>query len=231
LSSYRELFPKKAFLVVIHVEGWDQAVRNADIAFKAGADGIFLINHRIDAPELLRIYETIRVRYPKEFIGLNFLRCTPVEALGIYPKDASALWCDDGGVREDDEDPVKFARIVGNFMTNMGFHGIYFGGVAFKYQTEVQNHARVAELASPYMNVITTSGESTGYPPTLNKIMVIRQAIGDFKPLAVASGMNPNNVDAYLPFVDCFMVATGISRSFTELDPGLVEAMALKVHR
>ena len=54
----------------------------------------------------------------------------------------------------------------------------------------------------------------------------MRQALGTF-PLALASGVTPENVTDYLPFVDCFLVATGISKSFTELDPakvtGLVE--------
>jgi uncharacterized protein len=57
----------------------------------------------------------------------------------------------------------------------------------------------------------------------------MRQALGGF-PLAIASGITPENVEAYLPYVDAFLVATGISSSFTELDSERVRMLAEKVH-
>jgi predicted TIM-barrel enzyme len=37
-------------------------------------------------------------------------------------------------------------------------------------------------------------------------------------PLGIASGITPENVEEYLPLADCFLVATGIIRSFSQLD-------------
>ena len=48
-------------------------------------------------------------------------------------------------------------------------------------------------------------------------------------PLAIASGITPENVEVYLPFADSFLVATGISRSFTELDPSKVRMLVQRV--
>ena len=45
----------------------------------------------------------------------------------------------------------------------------------------------------------------------------MKEAIGDF-PLAIASGITPANIADYLPVSDCYLVATGISKTFEELD-------------
>ena len=56
----------------------------------------------------------------------------------------------------------------------------------------------------------------------------MKEAVGDF-PLAIASGITPENVADYLDVADCFLVATGISRSFTELDPAKVRSLSEQV--
>jgi hypothetical protein len=38
-------------------------------------------------------------------------------------------------------------------------------------------------------------------------------------PLAVASGITSENIEIFKPHVDVFMVATGISANFHDLDP------------
>jgi predicted TIM-barrel enzyme len=48
-------------------------------------------------------------------------------------------------------------------------------------------------------------------------------------PLAIASGITPENVGDYLDVADCFLVATGISRSFTELEPSRVRRLIERV--
>jgi predicted TIM-barrel enzyme len=67
------------------------------------------------------------------------------------------------------------------------------------------------------MDVVTTSGKGTGWAADIKKIQKMKQAMGDF-PLAIASGVTPENVTTYLPVADCFLVATGISRNFYEFD-------------
>jgi len=56
----------------------------------------------------------------------------------------------------------------------------------------------------------------------------MKAALGD-APLAVASGITPENVSRHLPFADCFLVATGISRSFIELDPSRARKLVERV--
>jgi predicted TIM-barrel enzyme len=52
---------------------------------------------------------------------------------------------------------------------------------------------------------------------------------GDY-PLAIASGITPENIEKYLPYVDYFLVATGISKTFDEFDPEKRKLLAQKIH-
>jgi hypothetical protein len=42
----------------------------------------------------------------------------------------------------------------------------------------------------------------------VNAARPLKRALGDW-PLAIASGITPENVGEYLPVADCFLVATG----------------------
>lgn len=81
-----------------------------------------------------------------------------------------------------------------------------------------------AVLAAALMLAAALAG-CVGRPPAIQRM---KQALGD-TPLAIASGITPENVADYLPHADSFLVATGISRSFTELDPVRVQALVDQV--
>ncbi len=219
--------------IVIHAENRQQVMRNVRIAFDAGVKCVFLIGHGMMHAALLQHFFAVR----KEFraskgqgqgleIGVNFLDLSGEDAVRLaVTHNIFAVWIDDGGVREDDEDPCRIAR------ANMAIKGggvpglpLIFGGVAFKHQAPVRDLTRVAKLAMPFMEVITTSGDATGSPPDPEKIRVMREAIRDHA-LAIASGITPENVHLFLPNADIFLVATGVSKSHTELDPVLVRRM------
>lgn len=219
--------PVCAFLPVVHVEHENQARKNARVALENGAHGFFLITHGvIDDRELHRIYKVLRKEFPNEWIGVNFLSLVPEQIFSILPKDVSGLWVDDAGLRF----PEQHARLVMGRRQEMraDWKGQYFGGVAFKYQPELPELGRPADrakLAAPFVDVITTSGSGTGSAPGVDKIRLMKEAVPD-KPLAIASGMTPENIRTFLPYADYFLVATGISDSHTELNSTRVRAFA-----
>ncbi len=228
MSSFRRVFRfSHVFLAVVHAEDKVQALRNARIAADGGAGGIFLINHHITYNQLFECYRAIRERLPDLWIGLNCLDLGR-SAIEVVPKNISGLWVDDTGVKEDGN--VKMALEFRHLREKCGWQGIYFGGVAFKYQEEVVDVGKVAKLAVPFVDVVTTSGEGTGLAPSLRKIRAMKNAIGDH-PLAIASGITSENVEEYMPHCDCFLVATGVSDSHTELNPDKVRTLARKIGR
>ena len=60
------------------------------------------------------------------------------------------------------------------------------------------------------MDVLTTSGDATANAPSIEKIRIMKQYIGDM-PLAIASGITPENKSSYEQWVDYFLVASSIT--------------------
>ena len=229
MSIFRKTFPgKHTFLAVIHVEGGLQALRNVKIAEQEGADGVFLVNHSISYGSLIECYYSIKGMFSKLWIGLNCLDLGR-QAIDYIPKETAGLWVDNVGINESNS-PLASARHFVEIRKKSGWNGIYFGGVAFKYQGHVADAAKAARLAIPFADVITTSGVGTGKAADVGKIRTMKEAIGDH-PLAIASGITPENVAEYMPYADCFLVATGSSDSHTELNRGRVRALVKALGR
>lgn len=211
-------------MAVIHAENFEQALRNVLVAKKCGCDGCFLINHT-GSDYLVHWYNQI-VQEVDWWIGLNDLRFRNTEVLLHTPESVNGIWIDNLGMNENEEEQVD-AKVI--WEQKSKFDSLLFGGVAFKYQRKVHDVAKAAKIGMNYCDVVTTSGEETGRPPNISKIKSMKVAIGD-KPLAVASGIDVENVRSYIEYVDYFLVATGMSKTFTELDPAKVEKLVKLIH-
>lgn len=226
MQRFAQVFQRlPVILPVIHVESLDQALQNARIARAAGCDGLFLINHRDSYADLLAIHGAVHAEYPDWWIGVNCLDIAPWQVFDVIDQRVAGVWVDNAGIDEAAESQ-DFAERVARARENSSWPGLYFGGVAFKYQRPVSDLARAARLATGYVDVVTTSGPGTGQAAHVGKIRTMKEAIGDF-PLAIASGISTQNVHHYLGISDCFLVATGISKSWTELDPKRVANLML----
>jgi predicted TIM-barrel enzyme len=219
MSRFRAVFARpRVVLPIIHVASREQALRNAAVAQAGGADGVFLISHgAVVDEELLRIYAAVRESMPGLWAGVNCLSWAPEPLFARLPPGTQGVWTDNALIDESsDEQPA--AAAVRQSQERHGWQGLYFGGVAFKYQRHVRDLAAAARRAVPWMDVVTTSGPGTGQAAPPAKVRAMKEAIGD-APLALASGVTPENVNDYLPWVDAFLVSTGISYDFEELDP------------
>ncbi len=81
------------------------------------------------------------------------------------------------------------------------------------------------------MDVLTTSGAGTGSAPSADKIETLVDAAPGI-PIAIASGITPENVRQIAGRAHAVLVATGISHDFEHLDPNRVRALvAAASHR
>ena len=214
---------------VIHILDEEQVIRNVKIASEAKASGVFLINHNhdnsISAEDLIRF--SIMAKKLISWVGINCLNLTALEAMKMVPPEIDGLWTDDAfdqGWRSKED-----AASVQDEKARRSWQGTYFGGVAFKYQAPVSDVATAAAGASAYMDVVTTSGTATGKPPSLDKIKKMRQAMPPGSRLAIASGITPENIEQYLPYTTDFLVATGISNDFYNLDPEKLQDLLARI--
>ena len=234
-KSFHKLFksPGPVVTPVIHVLDRAQAERNIAVAVEAGAAGVFLINHDFSMDHLLPILRDLRARWPDLWLGVNFLAVTGRDAFPILGQlqaegcPVNAYWADDARMDEREAEQAEASEIA-RIRADSGWTGLYFGGVAFKKQRPVDpaQHRRSAEISRPFMDVVTTSGIATGHEAADQKITDFRAGLGD-APLALASGITPENAARYGGDVDCFLVATGINRDgdFYNIDPARLDAL------
>jgi len=195
------------FLAVVHVVGTTQAINQTRTAVENGADGVFLINHwdepnTVPCRVLTEIAMMVRIYFPEIWIGVNYLDLSPEEAFRELPREADGLWTD--SLR-----PLE--KLSGGRLR--------FGGVGFKHQKKLVTLEQEVKKALLLTDVLTTSGIATGVAASTEKIELIRGVAGTEKLIGLASGVTSKNISLYLPLVNFFLVATGISKSFTEFDP------------
>ena len=217
-SAFHRFFksPGPAVLPVIHVLDTPRTLANIRVLIGQGAQGCFLINHDFGVDPFLPIIREVRAACPDLWIGVNFLAVTGKNAfpfLGQLARDGctvDAYWADDARIDETGQNQSE-AEDIAAARAASGWDGLYFGGTAFKQQRPVDpaHWQDAAREASAFMDVITTSGIATGQEADLSKIQAFRAGIGD-RPMALASGITPDNARAYRD-VDAFMVATGQS--------------------
>ena len=224
-DRFRQVFgPGHVVLPVIHVAAPDQALRNSEVAREAGAQGVFLINHgTMSGRALLQVHQQVTAAFPHWWVGVNCLDLEPREMISRATSKLDGVWVDNALIVEERKEQPGAEEVL-NEREKRAWSGLYFGGVAFKYQRHVEDYAKAAWLAARFMDVVTTSGPATGQAAEVDKIAAMKKALGDY-PLAIASGITPENVADFMPHADCFLVATGISRTFEELEPARVRSL------
>jgi predicted TIM-barrel enzyme len=218
MSRFRDAFSNRhVILPIIHVVSPEQALANARIARDAQADGCFLISHgRVSDGELLDIHQRV-VDATRWWVGINCLSMGVTEVFERVGDRVAGVQVDDALIDEEAAEQPGAQRVL-EAQRRHGWRGLYFGGVAFKYQRPVKDPARAAAVAAGFMDVVTTSGPGTAQAAPPERVRAMKQALAD-APLALASGVTPENVNDYLPFVDCFLASTGVSYTFESFDP------------
>ncbi len=234
MNRYLERFQQKTLFPVIHALDYNHAMRNTELAFECGADGVFLINMGYSADKLMGFYPKVREQFPSSWIGLNLLGVSLLNLFNYEIDTASGLWVDDAKISVDPLDN-KTGQAHAFLELKKTYSGLYFGGTVFKYTPSYSEDpiicSQAAEVAASFMDVVTTSGSGTGFKAPLEKMKAMKTAIGQ-APLAVASGITPENVHSYLDYVDSFLVSTGISYKDTdELNPILTRKLADIIHQ
>ena len=192
---------KTEIIPVIHMINRNQVLTNVKACVDCGIKKVFLINHQTPWESLVILANDVRELYPEIWIGLNMLDISTKDSLNMGLK-FDGLWCD---ATISSEDAKQFRN----------FDGMFFGGLAFKYQPQPDDLKAACDDAILSTDVATTSGLGTGKAADLEKIKTIRTLLGKH-PMAIASGVSIDNIDDYSGVVDYLLVASSIT-SFGEI--------------
>lgn len=185
---------------VIHAVDQAQVEQNLRIAIEANVDGVFLINHEVHVADLRTLLLLMRKQFPDTWIGVNYLGGVSQYLLPQLADKAHGLWMD------------------GLPRTKLNLGIPVLGGVGFKYQHTGLTLEQEVAKALPLVDVLVTSGPGTGEAADPRKVEYLK-SLAPNTPLGLASGLTPENVKNYLPWVDWLLVATGVSKDFTHLCP------------
>ena len=192
---------------VIHFSNRELALEQVALAQGAGASGVFLISHYGNDAELVNVACEAKQLHPDFAIGINLLSKAPLEAARrALEAELDMVWADSMGVDS------RGLRVEGSALAELAKTNPrlqFFASVAFKYREPEFYPALAAQEATKAGFIATTSGAATGSAPEVSKIASMFAAAGGR--LAVASGMTPENVSSFVPFLSHILVATGVS--------------------
>lgn len=206
----------KKIYTVIHHRDELHTLDQARISFECGVDGIFLISHDGRNDEILKLIPTLKKQYPRKQIGINFLGWDLIKTIRssnnlIHSLDI--LWLDDVGIGSTKWD-YKTTLLTSNSRIYPEIK--IFGSIAFKYQEEDTDPQFSVKLAEHFNFTPITSGSATGFAPTLDKIKKMSEI--SKRGLGIASGLNIENIESFLPYTKHILVSTGISLDFHTID-------------
>ncbi len=216
-------------LPVVHPVSREEALRSIAVVQRAGAKGLFLIDQGLDERGVLELVLEVRELYPSLWVGLNLLSRRPAQALAVALDACSGridgIWSDNAGIDERANAQPRADEFVAARRAR-NWNGLYFGGVAFKYQRAVafDDLGRIAALAARYMDVLCTSGPGTGQAADPEKLRAIHAGAGEAA-VALASGVTAENVHSYVPYAHAFLVGTGIEARFGVIDEQKLTAL------
>lgn len=198
---------------VIHAVTEKQVFENVDIILEKGLNHIFLITHgRMTDEQLLQCGYKVKEQHLDLWTGINFLGMSTAEALAredLIPFDA--LWCD-GSISQTEAKDVRV------------FEGLFFGGLAFKYQPKTTDLYTECYNAVCSTDVATTSGVGTGIAADDEKIETILKYLNGH-PLAIASGVSPENIHRYSGKIDYLLVASSITEKNEIINPDKLQQL------
>lgn len=217
---------KPAIIPVIHYASDAQALREAYIAFNAGNEGVLIIQMEGRDALIGPIAQKIKQRWPDRLIGTNYLTRNPLMAIQENLSLGLDMTWTDRQITHSSRMHIEEARDVSSILSHNKEHTL-FVGVAFKHQVLEPDPVGAANRAIDLGMVPTTSGAATGSAPYIEHISRLREGIGEGYPLAVASGVTPDNAPVFAPYLSHILVATGVSRSFHEFDEDKLRALRL----
>lgn len=203
---------------VVHVNSPEVAAEQADLAFQLGADGVYLIDHNANIGNLFTAFNKVKNQHRAGFVGLNALGAGGIISGLNLLDDAfkkgeleyipDGLWVDRANLDPEYLDSLSKLRTDHPELGRVKI----LGGVAFKYTPEYTDEpeaaAAQAKKAGSYIDVITTSGEGTGSPPSVEKIKAMKESTAG--QIAIASGVDAGNIASYAPFTDEVLVASSL---------------------
>jgi hypothetical protein len=180
------------------------AFAQATIASLAGAHGLFLKADNGNDDELVAVAADIKRQYPFLDIGVSLMsKSAPVAVAMAANSGLDMVWADMGVTHKGlTSTGMELSRLATSHPRLRLFSSLVIGHHAMEIESaQAANNAKIAGF------VPTASSTEAGAAPNLASVIRVSTLVAGN--LAVASGLTPDNISSYAPYVD-HALATGI---------------------
>lgn len=233
-EKFKAAFPDEHSLIVaLHSRDLKHAWEWAKIAIDNWAHWVALVTHVLEPEYGAYVATVLKEIYPYHKILLNILQREPQKVFEIIKETKiDWVWTDKAmipgvdRVADKDDSAEKLLQRQQENEENK----LYFGGLDFKHQRHLtkKEYPFAIQQAKKYLDIITTSGSSTGVSADAEKVKKIKNMAGSH-PVGLASGVTAQNIHEYIENTDISIVASGISHDYRNLDPDKVAELAKKI--
>lgn len=230
MSETAQIFkrhPDNAVLPVIHLQSEQQAVEMAGLAKEAGAGGVFITDAKkstmSNREELAEAATSVMSEYEDLWVGVNCLVKDPSSNLdyfgnhigveGVMVANASGWRSIQKINRANLESTRYFFRETEKFRQRTA---LYFGGLAMRGEGYIEDPFQAAafvEATHKYVDVVTTTAETSAQTNPIERVRRIKEAIGETGRLALYGSITRQNIASYARYADYFIVGTEVENN------------------
>ncbi|VWX61899.1 hypothetical protein VARIO8X_50526 [Burkholderiales bacterium 8X] len=202
-----------------------QAVRNAELAFTLGADGIFFDNADNDDGLLHMVVSELKAAWPDKLVGAGYSTLGPAAALHRSLQcRLDATWT---ARRDVTSSQASAEALEAASMLKANPQHRLFASVALPHHPD-EPHPEVAAVRAHELGMIPTTGGETG-AESHRKLSSMRSAIGD-APLALAGCFGHQSPAALATLPSHLFVSTSaLEGGFRYFDPDLLRSCMTRV--
>lgn len=197
----------KPIMGMLHLKGdsekeiIEKAYLEAKIITDNGVDAVIVENY-FGKPEHVRLVLNEFKSNNVPFIyGVNLLDDDEANFKAAIKYDAAFLQLDSVAGHLTPEDDIEFEKFINRWRRE--YEGAVIGGVRFKYQPYLSGRSLEEDLiiGMNRCDAIAVTGEGTGMPTEISKILEFKNITKDF-PLLVTAGVTPQSAPAQFKYTD-----------------------------
>lgn len=193
--TFKELFPtQKPVFGMLHLKkdsqmnAVERAVHEAEVYLKCGVQALLVENYFGSAKDCADVLSVLQAQFKNAVYGVNILGDFE-EAFRLADKyGAKFIQIDSVSGHLRPKEDAEFEKLLNYHRQNS--EAIVLGGVRFKYQPVRSGRTLKDDLTigMKRADAIVVTGEGTGIPTPIGKVMEFRSILGDF-PLIVGAGV------------------------------------------
>ena len=180
--------------------------------------GVWIMTSNSTIKSVHNVIKWIKNEYPNFWVGANLIGENIFDVFKFLKETKpDGIWIDNSYLNNSED--YSIPNMILDQFERINWHGLYFGGVMFKYQSNNNDmNKEIIKNAHRYVDVLTTSGVATGVAIEPSKIISIHEIVKNDVLIAVASGITAYNLNTISNECSIYIIRTSIVDQNNNID-------------